>query len=61
MKGAQLKRRRKALGYSQQELAEALGVHVMTLSKWERDVLEVPLYINLALEALEGRRKAPKS
>jgi len=57
MKQPDLKSRRLALGLSQPELAEVLGVHPMTLSKWEREVLAVPIYIDLALEALENRQK----
>jgi transcriptional regulator with XRE-family HTH domain len=57
VKHPDLKSRRLALGLSQPELAEALGVHPMTLSKWEREVLSVPVYIDLAVEALENRRR----
>ena len=35
--GADLRQYRERLGLSQSQLARALGVHVQTLSKWERD------------------------
>ena len=40
-------------GYSQGKLANALNVHVMTVSKWERGIREVPPFLRLALRALE--------
>jgi transcriptional regulator with XRE-family HTH domain len=42
-------------GYSQAKLAKALGIHVMTISKWERGVhrKEIPPFLRLALERLE--------
>lgn len=49
---------RKALGLSQSELAEVLGVHPQTVSAWERSKQEPPRYIELALEALQRRHKA---
>jgi len=62
MEGSELKRRREAMGYSQGEMARLMGVHSMTLSKWERDVLPVPLYIELALKTLEREKLAkPRS
>jgi DNA-binding transcriptional regulator YiaG len=36
MSAAEIKRCRKALGLKQTELAERLGVHVITVSRWER-------------------------
>ncbi len=37
--GEQLKNRRKESGISQSELAERLGVHIQTVSKWERGIM----------------------
>jgi transcriptional regulator with XRE-family HTH domain len=40
--GKEIKRARKVLGVSQIELAEKLGVHPMTVSRWERDFVKIP-------------------
>ena len=42
----------KKLNSTQQKLAEQLGVHVMTVSKWERGVVEIPQATALALRFL---------
>jgi transcriptional regulator with XRE-family HTH domain len=42
MTGDQLKRARKALGIDQVNLAKRLGVHPMTVSKWERGSSPIP-------------------
>ena len=40
--------------YSQSQLARALGVDTMTISRWERGVRkQIPSYLHLALECLE--------
>jgi transcriptional regulator with XRE-family HTH domain len=57
MKSDELKRRRESLSMTQDELARALGVKQMTVSRWERGVHPIPYYIELALEAIEARRK----
>ena len=63
MTGEKLKERREALGYSQEKLAKVLGIHAMTLSRWERGILEVPLYMGFALRTIEREkpRKAKKA
>ena len=38
----ELKRYREKLGLSQAELAAQLGVHPMTVSRWERGMVQVP-------------------
>jgi transcriptional regulator with XRE-family HTH domain len=38
---------------SQSQLAEALGVHIITISKWERGVRKIPPFLYLALKYLE--------
>lgn len=53
MKPADLKAWRERMGWSQPRLAEALGVHPMTVSKWERGESEWQPFLPLALEQLE--------
>jgi DNA-binding XRE family transcriptional regulator len=60
MKPAQLKAWRKREGYSQSQLAKALDVHTMTISKWEREVREIPPFLYLALERLSSKDKGMK-
>lgn len=50
---------RRALGMTQSELGEALGVGVLTISRWERGKATVhPQILRLAFEALKSARKA---
>lgn len=49
--------RRKALGMTQAQLATALGVHQMTISKWERGKTRIPGHVALALDALAAQRQ----
>jgi len=57
MKPEELKRRREALGMTQDDLARELGVKMMTVSRWERGVYPIPRHIALAIEAIEMRRR----
>lgn len=52
-----LKDWRERMNLSQVQLAKALGVHVITVARWETDARPIPKMLDLALEALEGRRK----
>jgi transcriptional regulator with XRE-family HTH domain len=57
-----LKTWRKKHGYTQPSLAQALGVHPFSVSRWERGVREIPSFLHLALDALEckGGEKEPR-
>lgn len=46
--------REKRLGWDMEQLADALGVHYQTLSKWERGVQKIqhPVILRLALDRL---------
>ena len=57
MTPAELKAWRAEQGLSQPALAALLGIHEITLSRWERGEREIPSYLALALEALAARRK----
>ncbi len=57
MKPEELKRRREALGLTQEQFARELDVTTMSVSRWERGVYPIPHYIELALEAIEMRRR----
>jgi transcriptional regulator with XRE-family HTH domain len=51
----ELKSWRTRNGYSQGELARALDVDVMTISRWERGVRSIPSFLHLALECMEKK------
>ena len=53
---AEIRRRRLALGLSQDELGELLSVAQNTIARWERDELEPehPGMLKLAFDALEN-------
>jgi transcriptional regulator with XRE-family HTH domain len=55
MSAGDLKERREALGLTQQGLADRIGVHVRTISKWERGVYAVPAIVAVVFELLEDR------
>ena len=60
----ELKSRRRALGFTQRQLAALLGRHHVTVSKWEAGMqpIDAPETLSLALERLEqlnSRRKDP--
>jgi len=42
MTGAEFRRQRRRLGITQVELAKRLGVHSVTLSRWETDAHPIP-------------------
>lgn len=46
---------RNARGLSQKEFADLLGVHRMTVSRWERGTLKVPHWVPLVLKPLRSK------
>lgn len=61
MNGDELKQRREALEMTQEQLANQLGVNVMTVSRWERGLRTIPPHLSLALEAIESKQKGKSS
>ena len=53
MTGADLKTKRKALGLTQDALAEILEVARITVIRWERNEVPIPKMLDLALQKLE--------
>jgi transcriptional regulator with XRE-family HTH domain len=53
MKKEELKKWRMDYGYSQADLAKALSVAVMTVSRWETGLRRIPSFLHLALRCLE--------
>lgn len=56
----ELKQRREALGLTQEQLSEILGVDIVTISRWERGTRSIPPHLPLALEAIERQHKEQK-
>jgi len=57
MEGEELKEKRIALGLTQVQLAEILGVKPNTVARWERGLLAVPRTVELAMETVERMYK----
>lgn len=55
MKPKELKQWRAANGYTQGELAEVLGVALITVSRWECGTREIPSFLHLALKAISKK------
>lgn len=56
----ELKAWRKKNGYSQSQLAQVLGVDVMTVSRWERGAREIPSFLHLALKYMAQQTQSKK-
>jgi DNA-binding XRE family transcriptional regulator len=57
MKKEELINWRGKYSYTQEELAQALGVFRETIARWETGTRKIPPYLNLALETLARRKK----
>jgi DNA-binding transcriptional regulator YiaG len=53
MDGDEIRRRREALGLTQAEVAAWAGVHVRTVSKWERGIHRAPAMLTVAFRLWE--------
>jgi putative transcriptional regulator len=61
MVGSEVQRIRGALGLNQVQCAQLLGVHPLTISKWERGVNPVPPHYQALLESFKKARAAKES
>jgi transcriptional regulator with XRE-family HTH domain len=55
VKGKELKEWRQFMSYTQAELAEKLGVDVVTVSRWERGKRKIPSFLHLALRTIKPK------
>jgi DNA-binding transcriptional regulator YiaG len=62
MTAEDFRRQRRRLQMSQIELAAKIGVHPMTLSRWERGTVKVPMPVAQLIELLDREhRRASRS
>jgi DNA-binding transcriptional regulator YiaG len=60
MNGQELKAWRQKWQLTQEALAGLLGVHRVTIAKWEAGDRGIPPFMHLALEALENRMRGER-
>lgn len=60
MKGEDLTKWREDRGLNQGQLANKLGVHIITVNRWENGAREIPALLELALDGLIARKAVPK-
>ena len=56
----ELKRLRERLALTQQELAKEIGVHPMTVSKWETGASGIPGPVARLVERMDAERREKK-
>lgn len=56
MTPTQLKAWREKANFSQQKLADILGVDHMTVSRWERGFYTIPPYLHFVLKYIEEKK-----
>lgn len=56
MTGAQLRKYRKALGYTQKQLAEALGVAPNSVARWERGEMKITEPVARLVQLLSAQK-----
>jgi transcriptional regulator with XRE-family HTH domain len=57
MDGKDLTAWREAQGLTQGELARSLGVHIITVSRWENGARQIAPFLDLALKPIEREPK----
>jgi transcriptional regulator with XRE-family HTH domain len=57
MTARDFKKQRLKKGYTQARLAREFDIDVITISRWERQVVSIPRLAELALMSLKPRRK----
>lgn len=61
MIGPELRKRRKAAGLSQEQLADRWGVQRETISRWENSNRELPGYVEDAMNEVERGQQREQS
>ncbi len=61
MTPTELMQLRLSLGFTQKELAAILGVHPMTVNKWENAHHRIPEMVRLAMVGLRVERRSTSS
>jgi transcriptional regulator with XRE-family HTH domain len=60
MRGIQLQKKRKSLGWTQADLAARVGVTPNTVARWERDEVAIREPIARLLETIFSQKKSKK-
>lgn len=60
MTAAEVRRIRERLGLTQAELAARIGVHTMTVSRWERGVVNVPEPVGRLIRFVASAASKPR-